>query len=1031
MNVTLALLFLSTGLQLVAVIVAFRLVRLRRMRSAWMLLAATVLLMLLRRVLSLTEGVYPTLHAAMRGIPSEAVALLISILLCLALWRIRTTVGDWKQSESKLQFQRDLLERIARRAPLSETLEALVVAAESRSPGMIASVLTLDEDGVHVRHGAAPHLPEAYVRAIDGAAIGPAVGSCGTAAHHRRRVIVENIAADPLWNDYRHLALPHGLQACWSEPILAPDGGVLGTFAMYYREPRGPRPHELELIETAARLAAIALERDRVETALRHSEQRLAGIIDSAMDGIITIDEHHRIVLVNPAVERTFGAKAADLMGKPVEVLIPGRFRPNHAEHVRHFAATGVTTRGMGDFGTIWGLRADGTEFPIEASISQLKLGAGRLFTATLRDITERVRSEAALRESQRALNTLIANLPGVVYRCANGPEWPVEYISEGAAALTGHSASDFMTHRINFGDLIDPLDAQRVWDDVQASVQRKIPYALTYRIRAANQQTKWVWEQGQGVFNPAGELLALEGYITDVTEHRRAETELRESEERLQLALLAGRMGTWDWNLRTGKIVWSPGHIRLFGLEPDAFDGRYETFEQRIHPDDLQSLEVVRQTAMRERRTYEHEYRVLWPDGSVHWIRGRGEFTYDESGQPVRMVGVVSDITEQEWSRRRLAESESRLRTILETEPECVKLVGRNCELLEMNPAGLAMIEADSLDQIVGHDVCELLEPAHREAFRNLNDRVLHGRPGTLQFEIVGLRGAHRWMETHCVPMRDPEGHINAVLGVTRDITAKKHAEEELLKAHALLEQRVKERTAQLEQINRELDAFTYSVSHDLRAPVRHVGSFANILLEEHARHLTADARHCAETIAEAAVKLGRLIDDLLRFSRLGRADIHRRPVDMHLAVREVWAELASQRPVDRVKLHIGELPPADGDPNLLRHVWTNLLDNAIKYSSQRSQPEITIGSFTEGACVWYHVQDNGVGFDSRFADKLFGVFQRLHREEDFPGTGVGLALVQRIVQRHGGAIRARGEVERGARFEFTLGLFGHEPAD
>ncbi len=1031
MNVTLALLILSTALQLLAVIVAFRLARLRRTRSAWMLLSAAVLLMLLRRVLSLTEGIYPPFHAAMRGIPSETVALLISILLCLALWRIRETVGDWSQTESKLQLQRDLLERIARRAPLSETLEALVVAAESRSPGMIASVLTLDEDGVHVRHGAAPHLPEAYVRAIDGAAIGPAAGSCGTAAYERRRIIVEDIATDPLWNDYRQLALPHGLQACWSEPIFASDDRVLGTFAMYYRHPRGPEPFELDLIETAARLAAVAIERERIETALRQSEQRLAGIIDSAMDGIITIDEQHRIVLVNPAVEKIFGAKGADLVGKPVEVLIPGRFRPGHAEHVRQFAANGVTTRGMGDFGTIWGLRADGTEFPIEASISQTRLREGRLFTATLRDVTERMRSDAALRESQRTLNTLIANLPGLVYRCINSPEWPVEYLSEGATTITGYPISDFMNHKVHFGHLIDPLDAQRVWDEVQAGVRRKTPYTITYRIRTADHQTKWVWEQGQGVFNEAGELMALEGFITDVTEHWRVELNLRESEERLQLALLAGRMGTWDWDLRTGKIVWSPGHIRLFGLDPEAFDGRYESFARCIHPDDLHTLEAARQTALREHRTYEHQYRVTWPDGSVHWIRGRGEYSYDESGQPVRMVGVVQDITEQELSRRRLAESESRLRTILETEPECVKILGRNGELLEMNPAGLAMIEADSLEAVAGHDVCTVIAPQHRQPFRDLNEKVFRGEPGTLQFEIIGLKGAHRWMETHCVPMRDAEGRINAVLGVTRDVTARKHAEEELLKAHALLEQRVKERTAQLEQINRELDSFTYSVSHDLRAPVRHVGSFANILLAEHARDLTGDARHCAEAIAEAAVKLGRLIDDLLRFARLGRADIHRRPVDMNLAVREVWAELASQQPLGRVKLHIGELPAADGDPNLLRHVWTNLLDNAVKYSSKNPHPEITIGSFTEGSSVWYHIQDNGVGFDPRFADKLFRVFQRLHREEDFPGTGVGLALVQRIVQRHGGAVRAHGEVGRGARFEFSLGLIGHEPAD
>jgi light-regulated signal transduction histidine kinase (bacteriophytochrome) len=230
-------------------------------------------------------------------------------------------------------------------------------------------------------------------------------------------------------------------------------------------------------------------------------------------------------------------------------------------------------------------------------------------------------------------------------------------------------------------------------------------------------------------------------------------------------------------------------------------------------------------------------------------------------------------------------------------------------------------------------------------------------------------------------------------------------------------------ERQAALEQANRELESFSYSVSHDLRAPLRHIDGYARILREDLGTGLDPESRRCLDTIVDSSRRMGMLIDDLLAFSRLGRKPLASRAVDMQELVRGALADVQGQRGAAPALVQVGPLPPADGDPALLRQVWSNLLANAIKYSAPRGeQARVQVSGERRGDLLHYSVSDNGVGFDMRYADKLFGVFQRLHSQEEFEGTGVGLAIVQRIVARHGGAVAAQAEPGRGATFRFEL---------
>lgn len=298
----------------------------------------------------------------------------------------------------------------------------------------------------------------------------------------------------------------------------------------------------------------------------------------------------------------------------------------------------------------------------------------------------------------------------------------------------------------------------------------------------------------------------------------------------------------------------------------------------------------------------------------------------------------------------------------------------------------------------------------------------------GSLWNYDTGVRRPDRaepvWLLCNAYPIRDENGNILRVVVTFTDVTEHRRTENEIHKLNAELEQRVAERTEKFEAANKELEAFAYSVSHDLRAPLRAIDGFSRKVVTNYADKLDDEGRRQLQVVRNEAQRMGQLIDDLLSFSRMGRHEIAVKPLDMDALVRGVADELRLAEPERSIEFAFAPLPQAPGDLALLRQVWANLLGNAVKFTRHRPMAHIEVGGRTEGGEAIYWVKDNGAGFDMRYADKLFGVFQRLHRQDEFEGTGVGLAVAQRILHRHNGRIRGEGKPDAGAVFTFTLPL-------
>lgn len=422
--------------------------------------------------------------------------------------------------------------------------------------------------------------------------------------------------------------------------------------------------------------------------------------------------------------------------------------------------------------------------------------------------------------------------------------------------------------------------------------------------------------------------------------------------------------------------------------------------------------------------RVWKGEIKNRAKDGSYYWVDTTIVPFLNEQGKPRQYVAIRADITARKLAEERLRASTKEvldLKAALD-EHAIVAITDPRGKITFVNDKFCA-ISQYAREELLGQDHRIINSAFHPVGFiRDLWTTIGQGRVWHGEIKNRAKDGSFYWVDTTIVPFLGDDGKPRQYIAIRADITERKKAEEAVREMNAELEERVAERTAQLETANRELEAFSYSVSHDLRAPLRAVDGFSQAVVEDFGNLLPEEGRRQLQTIRYSAQRMGALIDDLLTFSRLSRQALVKKRVDTRALVRAALQELGSPWPDRQVEIRVADLPPSLADPSLLKQVWINLLANALKYTRKRTPAVVEIGHEPRPEGPVYYVRDNGTGFDMKYASKLFGVFQRLHRMEDYEGTGVGLATVQRIIHRHGGRVWAEAAVDRGATFFFTL---------
>lgn len=445
-----------------------------------------------------------------------------------------------------------------------------------------------------------------------------------------------------------------------------------------------------------------------------------------------------------------------------------------------------------------------------------------------------------------------------------------------------------------------------------------------------------------------------------------------------------------------------------LCGMYLRDIDAGERPEEMAAHVDDIKRTGFDRFEALHRRK-----------DGTVMEVEVSTSYIAEEN----IFIAFIRDITVKKRAEESLRQSEERFRNLFEKAPVPYQSIDADTRIVEVNDAWCRMMGYERPADVVGTWMSDYLTenglPQLKERMEMLKQTgsmsglscQLVRRDGTLVDVLVegsvSCEGEGGLCQTHCILI---------------DVTEKKKAEEQIRRMNEELEQRVHERTAELEESNKELESFCYSISHDLRAPLRAIDGCTRILREEYELLLDAMGKDLCARISSNSLRMGSLIDDLLTFSRAGRSSLEPEELDMDFIARFTFDELVPVEKRGGIEFTVGNLPPAKADRTTMGQVWLNLLDNALKYSSREPHPAIEVSGKREGDMLVYTVRDNGVGFDMAYQDKLFGVFLRAHAPSEFPGTGVGLSIVERIVQRHGGRVWAEGEVGKGASFHFSL---------
>jgi PAS domain S-box-containing protein len=766
-------------------------------------------------------------------------------------------------------------------------------------------------------------------------------------------------------------------------------------------------------------------ERKQAEDALKTSESRLRLITDNMLDLITQTDTRGIIQYVSPSNENILGYQLEDLLGKSIFDLV----HPDDMDRTIATFSAGIqaTTRERLEVR----IRHAGGHYRWLEIIGRTlcdERGAvtGAIFGA--RDITEHKEAETELRFSEERFSKAFNASPGPM-SISTFPDGCYVDVNAAFLQVFGYRREDvigFTRSELNIWEKPEDLaratqilHEQRSFRNMEASIRTKSGELRTGRISADIVEIS------------GAEYILL--VFEDITERRLAEEALKQSEEKYRSLVENINEVIYTVNDEGYFTYISPVVERFVGYKAEEMIGK--PFMSYVYPEDLPGLLESFRRAL-SGQVEPAEFRALRKDGTFIYARSFRR-VIAENGQ-VSLTGTLSNITERKRAEEELRSAHQQLAQIIEFLPDATFVIDGDHRVIAWNRA-IEEMTGVGKESILGRGDYAYAVPFYGEPRPTLIDLVLDEESSTtLEYEYMektntkiygeayapcAYQGRGAWIWVTASPLVDDEGKIIGAIESIRDTTEHKRTEDELKKHRDHLEELVAERTTDLLAVNQELEAFTHSVSHDLRAPLRRIQDFSQILLDDYTgRFLDKQGSEHLERLKASSQHMSCLIDDLLDLSRVTSAALNRQQTDLSAMAQAIAADLIKEQPARQARFDIQEGIAVSGDSDLLSILLQNLFDNAWKFTSKKAETEISFGITIDEGRQAYYVRDNGAGFNMAYANKLFEPFKRLHSAKEFAGTGIGLASVKRIIRRHGGEIWAEGEVGQGATFYFTL---------
>ncbi|MCX6279520.1 MAG: PAS domain-containing protein [Bacteroidetes bacterium] len=630
-----------------------------------------------------------------------------------------------------------------------------------------------------------------------------------------------------------------------------------------------------------------------------------------------------------------------------------------------------------------------------------------------------------------------------------------------------GYAAEEIEPGIHSWTTRIHPEDLCRVETGIHNAIDSGENYWNDqYRFICKNGKQEDIEDRGYIVRDPRGHPLRMIGAMRVVTEHKKAEAKLKESLALLRIAGETAKLGGWSVRLNENRSYWSDQVAAIHGM-PAGYNPLVEDGISFYAPEWREKITHIFTGCAQKGIPYNEEMEIITANGKRVWVQTIGEAVRDENNNIVQVNGAFQDISARKQAEESLKRYTERLRNLHKIDlailqsiesPEAIAktalhhirellncqrasvgifdLEKKNAQIFAADVAGKTIVQ---LGEILTDEVYGDIEILHQGKMEIIEDMTKVKSPSLVSM-ILQSEGIQASINVPLVSAQKLYGVLNVGWDASRTITREEmeiagevageitlaveqaHLLDETKRYAAELEHRVEERTSQLVNANKEMESFSYSVSHDLRAPLRHISGYVELLLNRFHQNLPEKAQHYLNTISDSIGDMGNLIDDLLKFSRTGKMELNLKPINMKQVFDEALSQVKEANPGRIIKWNISSMPTVIVDYNLLSMVWYNLISNAVKFTRNRKTAKIEVGVKEEESQYIFYVRDNGVGFDMQYAQKLFGVFQRLHPVADFEGTGIGLANVRRTISRHGGITWAEAAPDKGATFYFTL---------